>query len=203
MKITLVCVVALAALVASPSLTQAQERTGDDLSVTAAIAVGSGGLTCGSCDDARAMAPSGYVRIGGPILPGLVLSAEIDAWSKSEEWVLFDGTSNVHGTSRFTIATLNAVAQWYPLTHRGFFVEAGLGVGRYQVRSKSIDIGGSSAYSNTFGYLAGAGYDIPVSDHVAVTPSAKIFGFSGAKIQDVDGKVGGNVAQFALGLTWR
>ena len=203
MRLGIVGVVALTALVTFGSRAQAQQERGDEGSATAAIAVGSAELTCGLCGGDRSRAPSGYVRVGRAIAPGLVLSGELDMWSKSEEWVLTSDTGvESRGTSRFTIATLEAVAQWYPLRSHGVFVDAGLGAGRYSARSKSRDVGGTSVYSNAVGYLAGLGYDIPVSSRLAITPSVKMFGFAGAKIKDVEGRVGANVAQIALGLTW-
>jgi hypothetical protein len=202
MKLRIV-VVALTVLLGAGSSAQAQEDSTSEWSSTAAIAVGSATQSCGTCDGERTRAPSGYLRIGRAVATGLVLSGEVDVWSKSENWVLVSNAGlETTGSSRFTIATLNAVAQWYPVPAHGLFVDGGVGVGRYQVSSKSRDVGGFSTYSYALGYQAGVGYDIPVGSRIAVTPSAKIFGFTGAKVEGLEGKLSVNVAQLALGVTW-
>jgi hypothetical protein len=202
MKLRIV-VFALTVLLCAGSSAQAQEDSTSEWSSTAAIALGSAKQTCETCDGERTRAPSGYLRVGRAIATGLVLSGEVDVWSKSEDWVLVSNAGlETSGTSRFTIGTLNVVAQWYPVPARGFFVDGGVGVGRYQISSKSRDVGGFSAYSYALGYQAGIGYDIPIGSHFAVTPSAKIFGFAGAKMEGLEGKLGVNVAQLALGVTW-
>jgi len=204
MRVGIIGIVALTAVLSAPALARAQEAADPQWSTTLAMALGSAQVTCDACDSERSRAPSGYVRVGRAFAPGLTVSAELDAWSKKEEWTLYDasGTRST-GSSRFTITTLDAVVQWYPQSSRGFFVDAGLGWGRYSARSKSFDIGGSSVYSNALGYQAGAGYDIPLTAELAITPSVKVFGFTGAKASDLDGRFGANVAQLALGLTWR
>lgn len=195
-------VLAIGALLAAPAHTRAQDTSSAVVSATAAMAAGSARLTCGGCEGGRTRAPSGYLRLGRVVASGLILSGEVDAWSKSEEWVLFDSSgASSKGTARFTIATLDAVAQWHPLPANGFFVDAGIGIGRYQVSSKSRDVGGFRAYSYSLGYQAGVGYDIPLTSHVSLTPSAKVFGFTEARMDGVDGKASANVEQIGLGLT--
>jgi hypothetical protein len=199
----LLALVAIATLLASPGRVLSQQEGARNWSTTLAIAAGSGAVTCDLCDGERAWAPSGYVRIGQEINSRLTLSAELDLWRKSSEWTVVVDGATARGTSRFTLATLDAVAQLYPWPTYGFFVDGGLGVGRYQASSKSRDIGGTSTYSHALGYQAGTGYDFPLTAHVSFTPSVKVFGFAGAKTRDVDGRFGANVAQLALGLTWR
>lgn len=193
---------ALGALLAAPAHAQEQDASSVGLSATAAFAAGSSKLSCANCDGVRAWAPSGYLRVGRVVAPGLVVSGEVDLWRKSEEWSLFfEGTGPANGTSQFTITTVGALAQWYPLPAHGFFVDAGIGIGRYSVSSRSRDVGGFAAHSNALGYQAGAGYDIPLTTHVSLTPSAKVFGFTKTRFEGADGKVSANVAQIAIGLT--
>jgi hypothetical protein len=203
MRIALAGIVGLVALLGAPVGARAQDADSVQWSATIAGAIGSGRLTCGECTGGRQTGAGGYLRIGRPIAAGLTLSGELNVWRTSEEWaiVLENGTSR--GTSHFTVGTLNALLQLYPTPGSGFFLEAGLGVGRYSVSSKSTDLGGFRAYSNAVGYQAGGGYDIPVSEHVAITPSVKVFGFVGATVDGVEGKAGANVAQLGLGLTLR
>jgi hypothetical protein len=203
MRLPFVALAAISTLLATPDRARSQQGDARNWSTTLAGAAGSGEVTCDLCDGERKWAPGGYVRVGQEITPRLTVSAELDLWRKSSDWtVVVDGV-NASGTSQFTLATLNAVAQFYPVPTFGLFVEGGLGVGRYQASSKSRDVGGTRTYSNAFGYLAGAGYDIPLTRHVSLTPSVKVFGFVGAKVPDTDGKVGANVRQVALGLTFR
>lgn len=203
MRFRLVVLAAVAALPATPGRAMSQQDIDRNWSTTLAAAAGSGALTCELCEGGRSWAPGGYIRVGQELAPRLTVSAELDLWRKSTDWTQMVDGATASGTSRFTLATLNAVAQLYPWPRYGLFVDGGLGVGRYQVSSKSWDIGGSSTYSYALGYQAGAGYDIPVTAHVSITPSAKVFGFVGAKVRGVDGRVGANVGQVAIGLTFR
>lgn len=209
MRLRIVAVLGVAIFTAAaPAIASAQIRQPfpDHLEAGVGLGFGSSALTCDRCTGNRQTGPSGYLRVGRTFGPNLTLSAELNAWSKAIGWAVFRNTGDVlaegQAGSRATIATLNAVARWYTDDSRRFFVDAGLGVGRYQAHGAVPGDPNLSAHSNGLGYQAGAGYDARINEHVAVTPFITVFGLSMAKFGDDQVEMGANTIHVGLGLTW-
>lgn len=188
-------VAAIAALVvAAPAAAQAKPQARTGFAVSFGVGGGSAGTTCADCLSDRQGAPTGYLRLGGAVHPNLIIGGEINGWSKTESDQGFDVT--------VTIATVNAVAQWYPAPSNGFFVTSGVGLGSMEVKVKAPNFGTLSDRTNGFGYQVGTGYDIRLSPGFSLTPFATYFATAGGKVESSGDKVNGNVVHFGLGFTW-
>ena len=196
MRTTLLRSVALALLCASPLLAQGDAPRREGLTATIGLGIGSAGVTCDACQSDRETAPAVMLRIGIAYAPDLILGAELNAWTKS---VVTDVTGE---EARVRIATINAVAQWYPQLDGGFFVQAGVGVGT--VRSDLLDdVSGIAASKTTaLGYQLGAGWDFRLTPTISLTPFATFFGTAAGKVRNSDAKLDGHVGQIGVGLTF-
>lgn len=169
---------------AAPLAAQSQQPHGFDISF--GMGGGSAGVTGGTN---RETSPAGYLRMGASVRPNLVIAGELNGWSKSQS-----------GTT-FTIGTVNAIAQYYPVMNNGLYVLGGMGYGTMQAKA---DVAGTTTTDNAngFGYQVGAGYDWRLTPSFSLTPYAGYFATSGGKFSDGT-KMNGNVFQFGLGFTWR
>ena len=71
------------------------------------------------------------------------------------------------GRTGASASGVSLLVAYYPWPRRGAFVRGGLGSSSYRESSGAQ----SQAYSGTgFGYLAGVGWDLPVSKRVSLTP---------------------------------
>jgi hypothetical protein len=183
-----------------------QPATPDHFVASAGIGYGSSALTCDRCTGNRQTAPSGYLSIGRTFGSNLTLSGELNAWTKSIGWAVFRSTGDVveegHADSRATIATLNAVAHWYTDDSRHFFLDGGLGVGRYQVHGQVPGNPNISAHANGIGFQLGGGYDARIGTHLSLTPFITVFGMTRGKFGDEQVEMGTNTTHLGLGLTW-
>ena len=195
MRTILLRSVALALLCTSPLLAQGDAPHRDGLSATIGLGIGSAGVTCDECESDRETAPTLMLRIGGAYAPDLILGGELNAWSKSD---VVDASGD---EARVRIATINAVAQWYPQLDGGFFVQAGVGVGTLRSQLVSDLSGVTTSTTTAVGYQVGAGWDIRVAPNISVTPYATFFGTAAGKVRNSDDRLDGNVAQVGVGLT--
>lgn len=166
----------------------------DGFTFSFGIGGGSAGATCSTCDTDRLKAPSGYLRLGGAVRPNLIIGGEINGWTKKETGQGFEST--------VTIATINAIAQWYPQTTTGFFLTGGAGLGSMEVKATATGLGSFSDRSNGFGYQVGTGYDIRLARNFSLTPFVTYFSMAGGKVESSNEKFNGNVFHFGLGFTW-
>jgi hypothetical protein len=181
---------ALALLVASSpaSAQKAEQRQG--LHISLGLGSGSVGLSCDDCSGIdRENSTSGYLNISTAIRPNLTVGGEISGWTKSEDGA--DGT----------VSSFMAVAHYYPMARQNVFVSGGLGLTRM-----SMDDGSGEMKNNALGLQIGAGYDWRVARNFALTPYAQWVKGMQADVK-VDGtssgvKMGADVFQFGLGLTW-
>ena len=139
--------------------------------------LGYGSLGCDDCEG-REGAWSGGLAIGGTISQKFLLGASTNGWTKSD-----DGLT-------LTVATLTALARYYPSATGGFFLQGGLGVG--SIRMELEDVGEDS--ETGLGALVGLGYDLRVGQNVSLTPYWN--GFATAT-----SNADANVGQFGLGVT--
>jgi len=194
MKRILITAAILTMLGTSAASAQGNPQRRDGFTISFGVGAGSAGVTCEGCDSDRETAPAVYLRLGGAYRPNLILGGEINGWSKQEE------DQGVEGT--ITVATVNAIAQWYPEPAGGFFVSGGLGVGTMRVEAKIPGLATVSDRTTGFAYQAGAGYDIRLGKNFSLTPYATFFGTAGGKVESNNEKIDANVAQIGLGFTW-
>jgi hypothetical protein len=180
------CSVLLAA--APLSAQHAQDRQGFYGSF--GIGGGSAGVSCDDCGDIdRESSTSMYVNFGGAVRPNLLVGGEINGWTKSE-----DGGD-------FRIASIMAVAHFYPSVTNGFFLSGGLGFTQGE-----IDDGVNELKSGGVGIQFGGGYDWRVARNFSLTPYAQYVRSFGAEAK-LDGtglgeNLNPNFFQVGLGFTW-
>jgi opacity protein-like surface antigen len=194
MRTTLLRALALTALCASPLLAQGYPQTREGFTAAFGVGFGSAGVTCDDCDSERQSAPSVLLRLGGAYRPNLILGGEINAWTKSEE--------EAGEEARVTIGTINFIAQWYPQTTSGFFLDAGIGLGSINTEVSVSGLPGTfNSRTTALGYQIGTGYDFRIARNVSLTPYATFFGTAGGKVENSDAKIDANVGQVGLAVT--
>lgn len=145
-------------LAATPAAAQ-HEQTRAGFWAGLGMGWGSFGLSCDGCDGLeRTGSYSGYFKLGGTLRPNLLLGAELNGWTKSE-----DGASVGLGNA-------SAAAYWYPTVQSGLFLKGGVGYSRM-----SADNGIDSASDGGWGLLAGMGFDLRVAPNTSLTPVLNYF----------------------------
>jgi hypothetical protein len=139
--------------------------------------LGYGSLGCQDCDW-REGAWSGELAIGGTLSPKFQLGVSTNGWNKSENG------------ATLTVATLTALAKYYPSATGGLFFQGGLGVGSIRAELEGF---GEDIETGP-GVLLGLGYDLRVGSNVSLTPYWN--GFATATPNS-----DANVGQFGLGVT--
>lgn len=183
--------VAALVLVAVPLAAQANagaNRTGQWLGI--GLGTGLGRVTCAICESNRHTSISGYFKAGGTLSRRFLLGVETDGWMRGAD-----------GVDEFLLG-LAAQVFFYPNPRKRLFYKAGVGVILYQ-----IDDGPNRLTSTAFGPNLGAGYDVPISPTVSLTPFASVFlasvggdiKFNGDPIRS---DIGLTLVQVGLGVTW-
>jgi hypothetical protein len=186
--------IALLVVTALSASAQSHPQVRDGFTISFGVGGGTAGSSCDGCDTDRETAPSGYLRIGGAIRPGLILAGEANAWTKKKTELGIEGT--------LTIGTVNFIAQWYPQPANGFFVSAGVGSGTMALEVKGPGTPTISDHTNGLGYQIGTGYDIRMGRNFSLTPFATYFATGGGKLDSTGDKIDGNVFHVGLGFTW-
>jgi hypothetical protein len=118
----------------------------------------------------------------------VLLGVESDGWFKSIE-----GVDN-------TVANLSAALYYYPSKKSGLFIKGGAGLAGYEAKA-----GGEELTGYGVGLIGGAGYDVPIGRHTALTPMATItYGNIGdLSFQGQSFPIGAKqtLLQFALSIT--
>jgi hypothetical protein len=185
-------------LFAAPAMAQSGgggQRSG----VRAAVGLeeGSLGLNCDDCSSDRLNSLAFMVRLGVAVAPDAVVSAEYTRWSKPEN----GGTS--------TASWALAVVQWYPQPASGFYLEGGVGIAALDAVGFLAGTGSFTLQTTNIGLEVGAGYDIPVSQRIALTPFADFLYAVGAdptlslNQSKTGSNLGGNLLQAGVALSWR
>ncbi len=166
--ITLASVCLLAAL---PAVARAQSAQAPRSGWWFSGGVGAGWLGCQNCTT-REAAGSAALAVGGTLTPNLRLGVAANVWAKQYS----DGVT-------YSIGTVTVLLKWYP-SPGGFYLQGGLGGSADQ-----MDYGDGTpaeSYSGTGGVL-GAGYDLPVSSKLSLTPFVNGVGI---KFRDGDANFG-------------
>lgn len=194
MRLPLLSALALALCAADPAFAQSRVHVREGFTLSGGGGIGLGAESCDACSSSRETAPTMYVRAGGAVRRNLIIGGEFDAWSRS--------VTATGGKTTTTIATINAIAQWFPMPAGGFYLLGGVGMGIH--RSKTRVASGfqpPSDESNGVGYQVGTGYDFLLGSNVSITPFANFFGVRPGESSVVGPSVGGSVLQIGVGLT--
>ena len=189
----------LAVVVASPVVAQAQGAstpTRQGFTISLGLGGGSAGLSCNGCDSDRENGLSGYLRMGGTVRPNLIVGGETNGFTKTESEAGAEATA--------TISYVSAYAQWLPQPANGFYLKGGLGLGLVNFEVTGTISG--TMKSKGAGLTLGTGYDWRLAPNFSLTPYANYL-FMAKGDAKVDGtstgeKLGANVLQLGLGVTW-
>jgi hypothetical protein len=173
---------------ASPALAQAApEVAGEGTWFAAGLGGGWTRVNCAICRTDRYAGPSAALRFGTTLRPGLLIGAELDGWTRTNDDV------------RSTLAAGSAAAYIYPDPARGLFLKAGAGLVHY-----SLD---EDAGTNLLGLFLGAGYEFPITERLSVTNSIGLIASSFGSIASDAGTVAEDVSitllQLGIALTHR
>ena len=129
------------------------------------------------------------IRLGGTVNPHLRLGGELSSWVYPHYTDSGDVTESLSG--------LFGIAQLYPGRRAGFYLKAGAGVGRSAVNYS----GGPTISDMGFAAVLGAGWDIRVGRHLAITPTIDV------QFQDYSGAEGGGyrerIGAIGIALTYQ
>jgi hypothetical protein len=111
--------------------------------------------------------PAAVLRIGGTVNQNVRIGAELFGWWHS--YYNADPTILENETESFTAVLLDG--QFYPAVRSGFYLKGGLGFGR-SAASYEFD---PTASNTGFVWSVGAGYDIPLSRTVSLSPTVDFY----------------------------
>lgn len=131
-------------------------------------------VNCTICRADRYAGPSAALRFGVTLRPGLLVGAELDGWTRSNDDV------------RSMIMAGSATTYIYPDPGRGLFLKAGAGLVHYRLDPESG--------TNLFGLVLGAGYEFPVTDRLSITNSIGLIASSFGSLHSDDGTVAEDVS---------
>lgn len=156
-----------------------------------AYALGRAG--CDLCSDSHRGGLSLNGALGGALSPGIRLGVEGSAWRNTEE------------AFRQTMWSGTGVVYWHPNAGRSrWFVKGGLGiVGFIAEDLEDPDNDEEDITSRSFGGQVGAGYSIPVTSFLSLSPYFTFMGSFRAKLKLGDEEITGaslTLIQFGLGL---
>jgi hypothetical protein len=184
MPLRLLAVSALMALACQPLA--AQQPAARALTVGAGGGVGWTRPACDYCRRELDPGPVAWVRISGPVNPGLIVGAEANVWANDDEVFVLVGS-------------LLAVAQLHPRRGEPLFVRGGLGYVTYRAYADDDDL-----VANAPGLLFGLGYEFRISDRLAlnnaVTLIASRFGSLRGDDRTVVDRIGTTSIQLAVGV---
>lgn len=146
--------------------------------------------SCDICASDRDWAISATGGLGGTVSRNLLLGAELNGWTRSEEAV------------DEYLGAVSAVAYWFPNRGGPLYLKGGLGYVAYRIDDEE-----SALTSSGFGPQVGAGYEVPVSRHASLFPYLNLIitiprgnlTFNGDRQA---GRASVSLFQFGLGLTW-
>jgi len=194
MASSVVCISVVTFACATSSRAQALPQFRDGFMMSGGIGAGVASVQCAVCKSGAGAAA--YVRLGGALRRDLILAGEVSRWRKSGAV-----TSESQSDVRVQLSTLAMVAQWYPHVERGFFVDAGAGLGILETRIADRVTGTRYPSSHSAGYQLGVGYDYRVKRTLSITPYATVFGAAPSHMAESSKSAYGNALQIGLGLT--
>ena len=164
----------------------------------AAVGVGSGSLNvlCTGCPRDRSSSTSYMLRFGGAVSATVVLSGELNGWTKQNA---------AGGTS--TISWLNLVAQFYSQPSGILYFKVGVGVASVDATGDIPGYGNEEFRITGLGAVAGVGLDLHVSRGFSLSPYVD-FLYAVPTSVSVNGvntgfNVGADLLHFGLAASWR
>ena len=159
------------------------------------MSAGAGGgwarVSCSICNLERNLGPTGYVRVGTNLRPGLLLSTEGNVWTHVPE-----------EDTRSWVGAIGAAAYMYPRANGALYVKGGLGYMMYRSR----DDEDNEISTSSLGVQLGAGYEFRVGSTLLITNFANLlassFGTLRADEAVVD-DVNVTLLQIGVGVTRR
>jgi hypothetical protein len=158
------------------------------LTISFGLGGGSRGLRCDGCEVSRESGAASHLFVGGTLGPRLTLGGEINGWGKAE------------GGVEQSVASLMAVARFYPAVDRGLHLTGGVGL-----TSMSVERDAERLTTEGFGIELGAGYDLRVASAFSLTPYAQwVRGVGGdGELDGADiGDANPDYWQLGIAFTW-
>lgn len=183
----------LGALVTQPAAAQTASRPG--LWIDAGIGVGYLRLTCANCSGVAANGAALTVSAGGGVTRNVLLGVQGQQWQ-----------SATGGTSRQTVRSVLAVAQWYPWKAMRLYIRGGTGIVQGTVAPKAAGAQPGTARGTGVLIALDAGYDFLLSHHfgVAVQVGEQIAGLGDLTVGGVlANDVIAYVTRVGVALVWR
>ncbi|MDX1578128.1 MAG: hypothetical protein R3266_06575 [Gemmatimonadota bacterium] len=157
------------------------------------LAVGVGGgfdqVACEVCAGTPRSGLAGFLRFGGALNDRLVLAAELDGWTRTDE------------DTRQLLVALSAVVLLYADAEAGFHLRLGAGAVGFRASED-----GEALTALTAGVSGGVGYDVPITESLSLTPFANLVLAPFADLDfNGDAAVGGatlGLLHGGLALTW-
>jgi opacity protein-like surface antigen len=141
----------------------------------------------GSIETDRESGAGGNLRIGYAVSPQVVLGLETSGWSRNED------EGDVESTWSLGLAAFGAT--WYPAAG-GFFLRAGIGVGRAEIEWDAGN-GQTVAGDDTgFGLTTGLGYEWRLTRRFALGPQLDL------NYVDIGDGISMNWFNATVGLNW-
>jgi hypothetical protein len=155
------------------------------------LGAGNVGADCDNCGTGRTNGPSGNLRAGITVTPGVLLGGELTGWRHSS------------GGVDKTMGFISGVLIWYPSPGDALFFKLGVGAMNY-----TADDGNDKITASAPSGSLGLGYDIRISGDVSVTPYFNTLSSANATFRLNDSSSGFNSSiklnlfQVGVGLSW-
>ena len=147
------------------------------------VGTGSARLSCDICTNDRTAGMTASAALGFGVGERVRLGVEGNAWRDKE------------GDLETILWSASLVGYFHPSGTRAFWTKLGAGIMRYQA-----DDDGDRIDANTFGLLAGVGYDIPMTGSLSVGPFVTLATSSRADLKDGDRTIRERVSHSLLHL---
>jgi hypothetical protein len=174
-----------------PVAARAQTNGTGDIWLSAGAGGGWSRVACSICRVQRNLGPTGYVRFGANVRPGLLLGVEANGWTRvpgedEREWV----------------GAFSAVGYLYPRAGGTLYVKGGLGYLTYHSSDDEDELSLGSA-----GVVLGAGYEFRVGSSLMLTNYVNLHASSFGSLKSGDSEVISDVSvtllQLGVGITRR
>ncbi|MES2178517.1 MAG: hypothetical protein V4550_11715 [Gemmatimonadota bacterium] len=149
-------------LPAAPMAAQSAAPKAGTISASIGVGGGSASLSCASCKSSRESNVTGSASLGIGVSSQFVIAGELSGWMKDY--------NSVNGTGTLRLIFANVVGKLYPQSGSGLFVKAGGGGSFINEEIRRTAVPTTTVKSSGLGLVAGAGWDLPLSGRVVLTP---------------------------------
>ena len=151
---------------------------------------------CRICDANRGHSLSAYGHVGFPMSPRLILGGEVEMWRQNAR------PDQNRPATEWMIA-YSAVLFWYPSSRYPYYLKSGFGLVTYRIHDDTDRL-----TSSALGPQIGAGWEFPITSHIAIVPYANfLFASTGAEVkfngQQVLDQASLELFQFGVGVSRR